>query len=69
MPLDAYGDIHHIFQEMTVMNTICNLHADDWALSNPMANDRGEDVFKNIYVELDIDCMDLHPFVTWCIFV
>ena len=40
------------------MNRICNRHADDWALSNPMANDDDKDVFKNIHAELDIDRMD-----------
>ena len=58
MPVNAYGDVHHIFQEMNVMNGICNRHADDWALRNPMANDDDKAVFKNIHAELDIDRMD-----------
>ena len=58
MTARAYGDIHFIFQEMNVMNGICNRHADDWALRNPMANDDDKAVFKNIHAELDIDRMD-----------
>jgi hypothetical protein len=54
----AYGDIHHIFQEMNTMNAICRNNAEEWATRNPSANDGDMDAFKNIHTELDTDLMD-----------
>ena len=58
MPLNAYGDIHHIFHEMNTMNAICRNNAEEWATRNPSANDGDMDAFKNIHTELDTDLMD-----------
>ena len=33
--LKPHGDIHHFFQQMDIMKTVCNVNTDQWALRIP----------------------------------